>query len=314
MKKYIDIKKYSLKKIRAICAMNKFMFFLTVALLMFCSTSVKSQPEDNVEERTQQILVEAVDWLYDRFEGFDRECFLIGTFTEEHYQTFTANKSDAEINDRVKWLFEKDLKFVPDTMRCRRITAYGCNDAGPALFVTTLFKNDYPDVRALRVCSDCPFVRHYGDEIKTDDGNRDPVCTNKTDYDIELFSSSLAKTVAGYYNFDYDNVATVSSGGDIGYRGAVKKEKIATEAQKMSFLAGVFLRTGCYQSQDDSGRYSIHMHDSPGTLTVDILKEFGCDNVERIETKIVFNASDKIRDHISFAYDLFLKAGVLIVY
>jgi hypothetical protein len=298
----------------------KKIFYLTVALLMLCTVSVKSQQEDPAE-RIQKKMAGIAERLYNRFEGFDRECFLAGTFDDRHYQTFTANKSGAEINDRVRWLFEKDLKFVPDTMRRLRITAYDWYYEAHTQFIIALFKNDYPDLRALRVCSVGPFVRHYGSEVKTA-GYKDPVCNSATDYYLELFSSSLAKTMAGYCNFDYDNVAAVSSGGDIGYRGVINKAKIATDAQKMSFLAGVFLRCHFLDPRsinpDDSTRYTIPLRDSLSTLTacVDILKEFGCENVERMKTKykrnnkdevIVFNASDKVMKLIPFVYDLYME-------
>jgi hypothetical protein len=243
-----------------------------------------------------------------------------------HHQTFTANKSSDEINDKVKWLFEKDLRFVPDTMRRRRITAYEWRSEPLALFVTELFKDDYPDLRALHVCSVYPFVRHYGCELKTVGNDIDPVCTQKYDHYIELFSLSLAKTVAGYYNFDYDNVAAVSSGGDVGYRGAINREKIATEAQKMSFLAGVFIRHQCFYSHSylnpnpdpiESRRYSIPIPNSLSTLSecVDILKEFGCDIVNEIPGKpVVFDASDKVRDFLTLVHELSGKMFIVIAY
>jgi hypothetical protein len=268
-------------------------------------------------------MVKTAKWFCDRFEdfgGFDRECFLTGTLDDSngHYQTFTANKSIDDIDDKVKWLFRKDLKFVPDTMRRQRITTYGSYDL-LALFVIALYKNDYPDLRALRVCSIYPFIRHYGDEVKTTDGNRDPVCSYTTNFDIELLSLSLAKTVAGYYDFDYDNVLAISSGGDIGYRGVINKEKITTNAQKLSFLAGVILRYG--QSRSPDGSYSIPIPlFSTAKECVDILEEFGCDNIREVRTKykeefIVFNASSKIADLVMVVDLLFNKiSGMLIAY
>jgi hypothetical protein len=285
---------------------------LTTALILLCNISVKSQSQ-NLTELTQKVMTNTVDWLYGRFENFDRECFLAGTLDDNngHYQIFTANKSIDDIDGKVKWLFGKELKFVPDTMRRQRITTYGDERNVPlALFIVSLFKNDYPDLRALRVCSVCPFVRRYGSVVKTADGNRDPVCNSTANFEIELFSPSLANTVAGYYNFDYNNIATVSSGGDIGYRGIINSAKIATYAQKMSFLAGVFLRYEGFFKNDD-GRYSVRIPNSHGTAKecVDILKEFGCTNLEEIpaEHKIVFSASGKIAETVFLVYDLYVK-------
>jgi hypothetical protein len=286
--------------------MKKLVFIFAVALALLCNISVKSQSEDLVK-RTQEEMVKTVDWLYERFKDFDMECFLVGTLGDKngYYQTFTANKSRDEINDKVKWMFEKDLEFIPDAMRCQRITTYEWRHDILALFVIALFKNDYADLRALRVYSVYPFIRHYNNEIKTADGNRD----SEKNYDVELFSPSLAKTIAGYYNFDYDNVSTVSSGGDIGYRGVINSAKIATEAQKMSFLAGVFIRYHCFYpyDPDDSSKYSITIPDSFSTLKecIDILKEFDCDIVKEFPAKgVVYNASDKIRDLAVLVQDL----------
>jgi hypothetical protein len=129
----------------------------------------------------------------------------------------------------------------------------------------------------------------------------------------------LAKTIAGYYNFDDDYVSAVSSGGDIGYRGVINKKKIVTEAQKMSFLAGVFLRYGW--GFPNGNNYSTTIPHSLSTAKefADILKEFGCDNVRASSTvhnqSINFKASDKIRDFISVIQELLNKTlGVLIVY
>jgi hypothetical protein len=304
--------------------MKKLILILTIGLMPFCPINMQSQSQSqDLEERTRKEMAKTADWLYDRFGDFDRECFLTGTLDDSygHYQTFTANKSRNDINDKVKWLFRKDLKFVPDTMRRQRITAYEWRNDLLALFVTALFKNDYPDLRALRVCSISPFIRYYGCEIKTADGNRDPVCNSTMDFEIELFSASLAKTVAGYYQFDQDNVSAVSSGGDIGHRGVINREKIATDAQKMSFLAGVFMRYECIKNPDGVS-YTLQIQDSFSTakMCVDILKEFGCENVKETRTKqsreyIGFDASNKIADLISLKQDLFNKiSGIMVVY
>lgn len=307
--------------------MKRRIFILTVALTLSCNIGVKAQIQD-LEKWTQEKMSQTVDWFYSRFKDFgdfDRECFLAGTLGGHygHYQTFTANKSIDEVNSKIKWMFEKDLKFATDTMRCQRITAYDWRKDLLAMFVTALFKNGYPDLRALRVCPVSPFVRHYGSEVKTADGNRDTVCNSETDYDIELFSPSLAKTAAGYYNFDYDNILAVSSGGDIGYGGVINRDKIVSEAQKMSFLAGVFMRyEGHYKSLDNSSRYSVMIPNSHNTakVCIDLLKEFGCTNVEEIQTEnkeefIKYSASDKIRGLLFLTHDLFIEmTNVMIAY
>jgi hypothetical protein len=291
--------------------MNKPIFVFITALL--CTISVKSQVElssNPLVAIKQKAIADAVYWIYEKFPDFDRECFLIGTLDDEmgHYQTFTANKSIQDINDDVEWMFEKDAKFMPDTMACQRITTY--KDASSivgredlAMFIVLLFKKDYPDLRALRVCSPDPFRRHYGSEMKSSSGYdlEDTVC--RKHFEVELFSSSLAKTVADYYNFDYGKASlrVLSMGGDIGYRGVINKEKIQTEAQKMSFLAGVFIHYGC--EKNENGCYSIPIPNSLSTAKVcaDILREFDCSYVDYIDKmpkwltghQIVFSPSIK---------------------
>jgi hypothetical protein len=160
-----------------------------------------------------------------------------------------------------------------------------------------------------------PFRRHYGAEItNVSIIPKDSVC--RDDYTVGLFSSSLTKTVANYYTFDYDNVSIVSSGGDIVYRGTVNREKIATDVQKMSFLAGVLFRyKGFFRNTE--GKYSVIIPCSLSTAKecIDILKEFGC-KVQEIpeEHKIVFLASDKIANLTALLYDLFVKTleGIII--
>jgi hypothetical protein len=137
---------------------------------------------------------------------------------------------------------------------------------------------------------------------------------------------SLAKTVAGYYDFDYGKTSfrVISSGGDIGYRGVINTKKIQTEAQKVSFLMGVFMRY--YHLEQRYGHfdhrpeqeipyYSISMPNSLSTAKVcaDILREFGCKQVDYIDKitwwqtghQIVYTPSDKtikikgLTDHLA---------------
>ncbi|WP_158648274.1 hypothetical protein [Candidatus Symbiothrix dinenymphae] len=255
----------------------------------------------------------AVDLLYKELNDFDRECFLIGTLDDDmgHYQTFTSNKSIGDIDDDVKWMFEKDAKFMADTMARQRITSYSdeWGKEGTVLLVVALFKNDYPDLRAVRICSQCcPLRKLYGSEIVSY-SNPDSICNGKaiaikTPFEIELYSLPLAKIIAGYYKFDFSKSSfpVLSSGGDIGYRGVLNKDKISTRAQKLSFLAGIFMRYKLSLWANVYGCYSILMPNSLSTAAMcsDILKDIGCEHVAYVDRfpyghQIFFTSSDEVK-------------------
>jgi hypothetical protein len=280
--------------------MKTIILFLFVALSSSSITSAKTADTltlTDLHVLSQKSVENAVNLLYREIENFDRECFLIGTFDDdmEHYQTFTANRSVNDINDSMKWMFKNRLEFIPDTMAYQRITTYkrDMGNVDLALLAVALFKEDYPDMRALRVCeaSCCPERKHYGSEIRNFYDPEDSVCRrNSSDklsgpaYEIILYSSSLAKITAGFFNFG-TLPHVISSGGDIGYRGTVKKEKLSTKERKISFLTGILMRYGHIDNDDWPGTYSILISNSSSTasLCCDILKEMGCEHVEYVD-------------------------------
>lgn len=286
--------------------MRKHLFFIVSILCLSYNPIAKSQDtisHDDLIERSQKSVEESIKIFYQELEDFDRECFLLGTMDDNmgHYQTFTSNKSLDDMDDKVKWMFKKDAEFIPDTMAHQRITTYETNGDGSwhtelALVVVELFKKDYPDLRALRVCnSSTPARKHYGNDIKSVLYDReDSICKRSfpikpPPYVIELYSSFLAKTMASYYSFDPErqSLPVISTGGDIGYRGIIDKEKIATRPQKISFLMGVFMRYGYKRINDEYGSdcYSISIPNSLSTATkcAEILQEMGCEQVAYID-------------------------------
>jgi hypothetical protein len=279
----------------------KFLLFFLLIIAMSFSGIISGKTADTLSLNdlvvlSQKWVSDAMDSLYANVKGFDREWFLMGTFDDdmEHYQTFTANKSINDVNDSVKWMFNNSLVFTSDTMAYQRITTYK-NDMGNidlALLIVALFKKDYPDMRALRVCHFCcPATKHYGSEIKSHYDPEDPVCNrnnaeikSKQPYEIAIYSATLTKKIADFFIFENTLPYIVSSGGDIGYRGVIKRNKLSTKEQKMSFLLGVLLRYGCIDNED-SDTYSILIHNSNSmaTLCCDILKEIGCKQVAYID-------------------------------
>jgi hypothetical protein len=286
--------------------MKKHLFFSTLVLYLLCNPGVRSQDtisRIDLVALSRKSVESAAKMLREEVKDFDRKCFLLGTMDDNmgHYQTFTANKSLDDVDESVKWIFDKEAAFMPDTMAYRRITTYATLGNGSwhidlAQLAVSLFGDDYADLRALRVCNRCcPTQRHYGSEIESIYDPEDPICKGNPEaptqppYEIELYSSSLAKEMACYYHFDYEKpqLPVVSSGGDIGYRGVINRDKIATEAQKLSFLTGVFMRYGCGRVNDQygSGCYSICIPNSLSAAAVcaEILREMGCEQVAYID-------------------------------
>jgi hypothetical protein len=301
--------------------MKKRFFCIIVALSFSSIISAKTADTLSLNDfvaLSQEAVADAVDTLYANIKGFDRECFLIGTFGDDmgHYQTFTANKSINDVNDRVKRMFNNCLKFIPDTMAYQRITTYGNDMANKylALLTVALFKEDYPDMRALRIFTlCCPARKHYGSEIKSYYDLADSVYNqnnvasepaSEPPYEMVIYSSMLVKKIADFFSFEDTLPYVISSGGDMGYRGAIKKDKLSTKEQKMSFLTGILMRYGCDGcnciNDYSSDIYSILIRNSGmATLCCDILKELGCEYVAYIDLsphgrQIVFTPSFEI--------------------
>jgi hypothetical protein len=292
--------------------------------------SAKSADTLSLNALSQKSIEDAKSAIYEYVKGFDRECFLIGVFDDDmgHYQTFTANKSIDDVSDDMKWMFKNCLEFIPDTMAYQRITTFtrDMSNETLALLVVALFKDDYPDIRALRVCDVCcPWKKHYGSEIKglydLEDSvcKRDPKATvSMPPYEIVLYSSTLTKITADFFSFE-TSPYVISSGGDIGYRGVVKKNKMSTKEQKMSFLLGILMRYGCSYHcicgeniNPDAHSIIIRNSKSIAALCCDILKEMGCKNVAYVDLlpigqQIVFTPSVEIRNLDRIAYHVKLE-------
>jgi hypothetical protein len=108
---------------------------------------------------------------------------------------------------------------------------------------------------------------------------------------------------------------SISSGDSIGYKGVINKEKISTQAQKRSFLAGVLFRYGGF-FKNTAGNYSVIIPNSLSTAKecMDILNEFGCKVKKNPEEhKIIFSVSDKIANLTHLLYGLFIKTSAGII-
>jgi hypothetical protein len=314
--------------------MKKHFFLLYVVLSFSYTLSAKTHDTLSLNDLvilSQKSVTDAANYICANVKGFDRECFLIGTFDDNtgHYQTFTANKSIHDVNDSVKWIFNDFLEFNPDTMAYQRITTYGNDRSNEdlALLAVALFKKDHPDMRALRVCDVCcPGKRHYGSEIKSCFYDpEDSVCRRNNaavvspPYETEIYSSTLVKITADFFSYE-NTLRHISSGGNISYRGVIKRNKLSTKEQKISFLTGIFMRYGCEKIVDYSDTYSIFIRSSGSlaALCCDILKETGCEHVAYVDLpvgrQIIFTPSVEILNlkQITYRVEMELRKNMII--
>jgi hypothetical protein len=102
-----------------------------------------------------------------------------------------------------------------DSFYLHQVDIYSQHEEKISAFIDSLFNKEYPDIYTI---------------------------TDVKSSSIRLYSSSLAKIIDGYYNYRPTIMMTMS--GDTVYTGIINKEKIKTESQKLSFLAGFYLRYG----------------------------------------------------------------------
>jgi hypothetical protein len=147
---------------------------------------------------------EGMDLLYQTISGFDEECFLIGTMYDDGGH-------------------QQTFTVIGDSSNYQMVDVYlQEKDEKVALLIDFLFKDKFPDLQKKNVNSK----------------NISPIFRGKT----ISYSSPLSTIVNSYY--DYKLTGRRSCSGDIIYVGSINKEKIKTESQKLSFLAGVYFRDG----------------------------------------------------------------------
>lgn len=148
-----------------------------------------------------------------------------------------------------------------------------------ALFMDSLFNSEYPDI----------FLTY-----------------DEASGITELYSPTLSRKIDKY--FDYKPFAMRTIQGDTIFTGSILKNTFKTDKEKLSFLLGVYLRYG-YNST-----ISLANSLSKAAVCVEMLKEFGCKDVEYTIKKgcvpmsqiITFKPSLKIQKIIDEADKLFL--------
>lgn len=121
------------------------------------------------------------------------------------------------------------------------------------VYLYSILKNEYPDLA-----------------IKNQD------ISEKHWLQFDLESSLLTKKVDHYYDYEFAN--KWSSNGDSIFVGTLKPEMLKTKAQKLSFLAGTYLKFG--EVKDHKYYIRISNSLSKTKICVDLLQKLGCSKVE----------------------------------
>ncbi|MDR1458676.1 MAG: hypothetical protein LBI60_00450 [Bacteroidales bacterium] len=194
---------------------------------------------------------------FDIHIDIDKESFLIGTLSDYigHEQTFTVGKDSSSF-----WVRElektNNLDLLQKSMESaghnyQLVDRYYPREKNLALLIQSLFCSKFSDLHLIDNGDDCKCIR--------------------------LHSASLTEIINDYYDYKQSgHNMTVFS--DTVYSGSLKPEKLQTIRQKLSFLAGAFLRDG-YSSESEGYYLSMPNSVSKAKLCSNLLKEFDCKNV-----------------------------------
>lgn len=163
----------------------------------------------------------------------------------------------------------------------QRVDVYAQQEKKIANLTNSLFKETHPDLK----------LDSSGTSRKT-----------------RLHSATLSKIVDSYYTYQPSDNKTPQ--GAVIYTGTLNPEKIKTKKQKLSFLAGAYLRNGGTKLNDtkEPPRY---MYDIPNSLSKaalceQFLKDLGCKDVEEYvnehmptKKEILFTPTDEVQEMIN---------------
>jgi hypothetical protein len=187
----------------------------------------------------------------------DKESFLIGTLDDYlgHQQTFTIGRDSSSflVNELKKAnnidILQQAMKSAEDYYQC--VDLYYPDEKNLALLIHSLFSREFSDLHLI------------------DNG-----CEGKC---IRLYSASLTEIINNYYDYEQSG-SNITVFLDTVYSGSLRPEKLQTFRQKLSFLAGAFLRDG-HQSESKENYLSMPNSRSKAQLCSKLLEEFDCTNV-----------------------------------
>lgn len=166
---------------------------------------------------------------------------------------------------------QQTITATTDSTYFLMVDVYSQNQKDIALLIDSLFRIEYNDLR---------------------------MTNNGAPKGIRLYSKGLSTKINSYYNYLPSGIYTANH--DTVYSGKLKPENISTKLEKLSFLAGAFLRDG---GKTDANKYffSIPNSTSKAKLCLDLLNEFNCidikykklDNIP-VGNWITFKPSEKV--------------------
>lgn len=189
------------------------------------------------------------------FSDYDKEKFLIGTLNDYmgYQRTFTNGNN----------------------FYYQRIDIMSKDDLRNAVFIDSLFNQDYPDIT---------------------------IVNNGAPQGIKIYSPLLSEEIDTYYSYEVSRQKT--GAGDTIYAGRLIKDCFKTERDKLSFLLGAYLRYGYKRKTDEPAPYyfSIPNSGSKYILCEEFLKDIDCMDVEFMHRKsipsgfiVYFNPSPKMQ-------------------
>ena len=145
---------------------------------------------------------------------------------------------------------QQTLTATTDSTCFLFVDVYAQDQKDIALLIDSIFSTEYNDIR---------------------------MTNNGAPKGIRLYSKGLSTIINNYYNYKPSGIFTICL--DTVYCGILKPEKFETKSEKLSFLAGAFLRDG---GKTDANEYffTIPNSASKAKLCLELLNEFNCMDVK----------------------------------
>ena len=168
---------------------------------------------------------------------------------------------------------QQTMSSGKDSTYYQLVDIYRQSEKDITLLIDSLFKLEYNDLR---------------------------MTNNGAPKGIRLYSKLLSTKINSFYNYSASHSLTMKK--DTIYIGRIKTELISTELEKLSFLAGAFLRDGTIT---DANEYFFTMPNSTSKakFCVELLNEFNCSDIKYHVTNripvghwITFKPSEKVLD------------------